>query len=52
MWVRLIRVCFWRGSRRHTLWLVTTLTDPVKYPRQEIAQFYRTRWGIETRIGS
>ena len=52
LWVRLIRVCFRRGSRRHTLWLVTTLMDPAQYPRQEIAQFYRTRWGIETRIGS
>jgi hypothetical protein len=52
LWVRLIRVCFRRGSRSHTLWLVTTMTDPVKYPREDVAQFYRTRWDIETRIGS
>jgi hypothetical protein len=52
LWVRLIRVGFWRGSRHHTLWLVTTLMDWVRYPRDEVAQLYRTRWGIETRIGS
>ena len=52
LWVRLIRVRFWRGQRRHTLWLVTTLIGPRKYPRAEVAELYRTRWGIETRIGS
>jgi len=52
LWVRLIRVDFWRGSRRHTLWLITTLMDPLKYPREEVAELYRRRWGIETRIGS
>jgi hypothetical protein len=52
LWVRLIRVSFRRGTRRHTLWLVTTLTDPLKYPRKDVAELYRSRWGIETRIGS
>ncbi len=52
LWVRLIRVTYHRGLNRRTLWLVTTLTDPVKYPRRQMAQLYRTRWGIETRIGS
>ena len=52
LWVRLIRVRYWHGSRRHALWLVTTLMDSVKHPRQEVAQLYRSRWGIETRIGS
>lgn len=52
LWVRLIRVRFWRGARRHELWLVTTLLDPILYPRQEIILLYRRRWGIETRIGS
>ena len=52
LWVRLIRVSFRRGNRRHVLWLITTLMDPVQYPRQELAWLYRTRWGIETRIGS
>jgi hypothetical protein len=52
LWVRLLRVCFRRGARHHTLWLVTTLIDWVRYPRDEVAQLYRARWGIETRIGS
>lgn len=52
LWVRLIRVTFWRGSHRHVLWLVTTLMDPVQYPAGQVAQLYRGRWGIETRIGS
>jgi len=52
LWVRLLRVDFRRGARRHTLWLVTTLIDWVRYPRDEVAQLYRARWGIETRIGS
>ena len=52
LWVRLIRVKFWRGMRLKTLWLVTTLMDPVEYPAAEVAQEYRRRWGIEGRIGS
>ena len=52
VWVRLIRVTYWHGSRRHVLWLVTTLMDPVKYPLHVVAGLYRWRWGIETRIGS
>ena len=50
--VRLIRVPFRRGRKRKTLWLVTTLMDSVKYPREEVAQLYRERWPIEPRIGS
>ena len=52
VWVRLIRVRFRRGRKQHTLWLVTTLTDPVAYPRKVLADLYRDRWDIETRIGS
>jgi hypothetical protein len=52
LWVRLIRVTFRRGTRRHTLWLITTMVDSLKYPRDEVARLYRSRWGIETRIGS
>jgi len=50
--VRLIRVRFRRGRKLKTLWLVTTLMDPVKYPAHEVADLYRTRWQIEPRIGS
>lgn len=52
LWVRLLRVQFRRGCHIHTLWLVTTLMDPEQYPAAEVAQFYRRRWGIESRIGS
>ncbi len=50
--VRLIRVRFRRGRKCKTLWLVTTLMNPFAYPAKEIAERYRTRWPIETRIGS
>jgi hypothetical protein len=50
--VRLIRVRR-RGRGRHSaLWLVTTLLNPVLYPAAVLAQWYRQRWPIETRIGS
>ena len=52
LWVRLIRVRFMRGRKRRTIWLVTTLIDPAKYPRRQVAELYRSRWGIEPRIGS
>jgi hypothetical protein len=52
LWVRLIRVTYWRGKKKHVLWLVTTITDSVNYPRSQIERLYRRRWGIETRIGS
>ena len=50
--VRLIQVRFVRNRKRKTLWLVTTLRDPVQYPCSSIADLYKSRWGIETRIGS
>lgn len=48
--VRLIRVTFRRGGKRHRLWLVTTLLDPKRYPRAALVDLYRRRWGIETRL--
>ena len=51
LWVRLIRVDFRRGSRRHRHWLVTTLCNPHSHRRREIADLYRRRWEIETRLG-
>jgi hypothetical protein len=50
--VRLIRVRFRRGGRRHILWVVTTLMDPGMYPSRQVATSYRCRWDIEGRIGS
>lgn len=38
-------------SRKQTLWLVTSLLDPVAYPAAEIAELYRRRWRIETLLG-
>ena len=52
IYVRLIRVRYRRGRKRKTLWLVTTLMDPTGYPADKIAERYRTRWGIETRLDS
>lgn len=52
LWVRLIRANYLRGRHRKTLWLVTTLMDPLDYPREELIELYRARWPIETRIGS
>jgi hypothetical protein len=52
LWVRLIRVNFLTGRHPRTLWLVTTLMDPRQYPWAEVAELYRARWGIQTRIGS
>jgi hypothetical protein len=52
LWVRLIRGTYRRGTKTKILWLVTTLLDTHRYLREEIAQLYRRRWGIETRIGS
>ncbi|MCX5685326.1 MAG: IS4 family transposase [Planctomycetota bacterium] len=52
LWVRLLRVRLRRGCKKHTLWLVTTLTDTHLYPLKRLAELSRDRWGIETRIGS
>jgi len=48
--VRLIRVRFRRGRRRHTLWIVTTLMDTMLFPRRLMAAGYRRRWDIEPRM--
>jgi hypothetical protein len=51
LWLRLIRVDFRRGRQRHRHWLVTTLADRHRYRRQDVADMYRRRWEIETRLG-
>ncbi|MCK4624250.1 MAG: IS4 family transposase [Phycisphaerae bacterium] len=50
--VRLIRIRFVRNGKPRELWLVTTLLDHIGYPCSSIVDLYRSRWGIETRIGS
>jgi len=36
-----------RGYRTRVITLVTTLLDPIAYPKQDIADLYLTRWQIE-----
>jgi len=35
------------GFRVESLWVVTTLTDAQKYPREDITDLYRQRWMVE-----
>lgn len=37
-----------RGHRTKVITLVTTLLDPMVYPKAELAQLYLSRWQIET----
>ena len=39
-----------RDGKRKTLYLVTTLLDPFKYPTPEVASLYFHRWEIELRF--
>jgi len=36
-----------KGFRTQWAWIITTLTDPRKYPAEEVAQLYGKRWQIE-----
>jgi putative transposase len=38
------------GSREETITVVTTMTDPVAYPKEEIANLYGYRWNSELDI--
>ena len=38
------------GFRVHTVTLVTTLLDPVRYPQAKLAEAYGLRWTIETSL--
>jgi hypothetical protein len=37
-----------KGQRTWLVTLVTTLLDPVSYPKQKVAQLYGVRWRVET----
>jgi hypothetical protein len=39
------------GYRVRTVTLVTTLLDPVRYPKEKLAEAYGLRWTIETAFG-
>ena len=36
-----------KGFRPNEITLVTTLLDPHEYPKEELAQLYELRWGVE-----
>lgn len=36
-----------RGFRTRWAWLVTTLTDPARYPAQDLVDLYAKRWRVE-----
>jgi hypothetical protein len=38
------------GRRTETITIITTLTDPQKYPKEDIAQLYGYRWNAELDI--
>jgi hypothetical protein len=39
-----------RGFRTHEVTLITTLLDPRKYPKAELAELYRARWRVEVNL--
>ena len=49
--VRIVRIRVEiRGFRVHRVWLATTLTDPIVYSKEDLAQLYRRRWQIELNL--
>lgn len=38
------------GARTREVTVVTTLLDPRKYPKRELAKLYQSRWEVETRL--
>lgn len=46
--VRLIQAVLRIRGKRQTVWFVTSLLDPRRYPAAEIIQLYARRWRIET----
>jgi len=46
--VRLIRHDYNDNGTDKTIWILTSLLDPQRYPKEEIVEAYRSRWGIET----
>jgi hypothetical protein len=40
-----------QGQRTRCVTVATTLLDPVRYPREQIAELYGVRWSVETHFG-
>lgn len=38
------------GQRSHTITIATTLLDPTRYPKADVAELYGMRWRVETRF--
>ncbi len=46
--VRFLRAVLRIRGRRQTVWFVTSLLDPVRYPAEQIIELYSWRWRVET----
>jgi len=46
--VRFLRAVLRMRGRRQTVWFVTSLVDPIRYPADQIIERYAWRWRIET----
>jgi hypothetical protein len=46
--VRFLKAVLRIRGRRRTVWFVTSLLDPVRYPADQIIELYAWRWRIET----
>jgi hypothetical protein len=40
-----------KGQRTRIVTIATTLLDPLRYPKREIAELYKVRWTVETHFG-
>ncbi len=49
--IRLIRHRYRHQGKQQTVWLVTSLLDPLSCPREDIIRTYGERWEIETHYG-
>ncbi len=48
--VRIIQTTAKRNGKKETFWLATSLLDPKRYPLNEIREWYKKRWKVETLI--
>lgn len=46
--MRLLRATLRIRGRRQSVWFVTSLRDPIRYPADQIIELYAWRWRIET----
>jgi hypothetical protein len=46
--VRFLKAVLRMRGRRQVVWFVTSLTDPKRYPADQIIELYARRWRIET----